>query len=459
MSYLITVTDPLPGSRDYEPVIFSVPETLTGDLWWAVTPEGQRLLCQRLKNDIAAGETRFIATASFAGELRFTLERPCSETEALAADGIRQLDGKETDCFTRLNTGLFDLELCHGTAQGVGTAKWGMRHFRHLHDQVELLPSGNNAIGGFYGPFFTPENGLINPPEHTIVEIDTLEQGPVFHHYRMRGVIPDGLLPELRGKHFAIDWKFSWMTPYFQRRYQVDDFQTVINGRSVTNKITVGDEFESGPGKLLFDRFAACGDTRYRAGDPYAEELVTMVADTVENSANQSVKFAEFREQLADMASAHWDLYWRMFSVWEKVLDEDELRAQLARVRARAHVRADLNDRPWTISASPVDVSTVPHETIFPGPASKTVEYDSASGRAMVWWTSQPSGAFQIVQRRQSGWVNWGSNGENECPELPVGVEIKTAYGPFAGRWTQVADGLETSPVVTVSRHSGQGGT
>lgn len=455
MSYLITVTDPQPGRRDYEPVIFSVPETLTGDLWWAVTPEGQRILCQQLRHDAADGESRFIATVSMEGELRFTLERPCSDAEAREAQGIRQLAGKEADCFTRLDTGAFDLELCRGTAQGVGAAKWGIRHFRHLEDQVELLPSGNNAIGGFYGPFFTPENGLINPPEHTIVEIDTLEQGPVFHHYRMRGVIPDGLLPELRGKHFSIDWKFSWRTPWFQRRYQVDDFQTVINGRSVTNKITVGDEFESGPGKLLFDRFAAYGDTRYRAGDPYAEELVAMVADTVANSASQSAKFAEFREQLADMASAHWDLYWRMFSAWEKVLDEEELRERLGRVRARAHVRADLNDRPWLLCASPVEVCAVPHETIFPGPASKTVEYDSASGRAMVWWTSQPSGAFQIVQRRQSGWVNWGSNGENECPELPVGVEIKTAYGPFAGRWTQIADGLETPPQVAVSCQRG----
>lgn len=451
MSYLITVTDPLPGRRDDEPVIFSVPETLAGDLWWAVTSEGQRIVCQRLKHEVSAGETRFIVTVSFAGELRFTLERPCSDDEARATEGISQLAGKEADCFTRLNTGLFDLELCRGTAQGVGASKWGIRHFRHLHDQVELLPSGNNAIGGFYGPFFTPENGLINPPEHTIVDVDVLEQGPVFHHYRMRGVIPDGLLPELRGKRFSIDWKFSWKTPYFQRRYQVDDFQTVINGRSVTNKITVGDEFESGPGQLLFDRFAAWGDTRYRAGDPYAEELVTMVANTVAHSANQSAKFAEFREQLADMASAHWDLYWRMFSAWEKVLEEDELRERLGQVRARAHIRADLNDRPWTLSARPVDVSSVPHETIFPGPASKTVEFDSASGRAMVWWTSQPSGAFQIVQRRQSGWVNWGSNGENECPELPVGVEIKTACGQFADCWMQVADGLETPPRITVS--------
>ena len=71
----------------------------------------------------------------------------------------------------------------------------------------------------------------------------------------------------------------------------------------------------------------------------------------------------------------------------------------------------------------------------------------------MVWWTSQPSGAFQIVQRRQSGWVNWGTNGENECPELPVGVEIKTAYGPFATSWELIADQLET-PVNAVTEAS-----
>lgn len=45
-----------------------------------------------------------------------------------------------------------------------------------------------------------------------------------------------------------------------------------------------------------------------------------------------------------------------------------------------------------------------------------------------------------------------GSNGENECPELPVGVDIKTACGIFADNWMQVADGLETPPQVAVSQ-------
>ncbi len=451
MTFIVDIVDPLAGSRVWEPIVFTVDTDLPEPFRWAKTEDGQRVVCQRLNKQPNEGKTSFVTTLSFTGSVRLTLLDACSEKEASEIGGIRLLDGTLADCFVRLNTGAFDLELCSGTAQGLGSSKWGIKHFRSVVDGFELLPSGNNAIGGFYGPFFTPENGLINPPEHTKVDIEVLEQGPVLHHYRMHGTIPDGLLDELKGKRFSIDWCFTYGTPFYQRRYVVDEFSTVINGRSVTNKITVGDEFEGGQGELVFDRFAAYGGTRFRAGDPYAAELVAMVADTVANSDDSSEKFEEFRSKLADIESAHWDLYWRLFCVWEQVLGEDELRARLAKVRARAHVKADLNDRPWILTTDDVDVSKVPHETIFPGPANKTVEYHQASGRAMVWWTSVPSGAFQIVQRRQSGWVNWGSNGENECPELPVGADIKTAYGQFADGWELVSDQLETPPVVTIS--------
>lgn len=387
----------------------------------------------------------------FAAMETLILDRPVAEGEAV--EGIFDLAGREVDCFVRLDTGAFDLELCSGRAQGLGSSKWGIRHFKAHFDGFELLPSGNNAIGGFYGPFFTPENGLINPPEHAVVDIKTIEAGPVLHHYRMHGTVPDGLRPELRGKTFSIDWIFAHKAHVFWRSYRVDPFQTVINGRSVTNKITVGDEFEGGQGRLVFDRFAAKDGTRYRAGDPYAAELVAMVGETVQSSNATGEKLLEFRERLADIETAHWDLYWRLFCKWEGVMSDAELSERLAHVRAAAHVKADLPDRTWQISRAPVDVSALPHETIFSGPSDKTVEFHSESGRAMVWWTSQPSGAFQIVQRRQSGWVNWGTNGENECPELPVGVEIKTAYGPFATSWELIADQLET-PVNAVTEAS-----
>ena len=448
MQATIEITDPLPGERSNEPISFTVEQALGEPLWWATTDDDKRVLCQRLQSGSDIHQTSFVAVLSFTGSCRITLREPCSNVGEVL--GITLLQGKEADCFARLNTGAFDLEICSGTAQGLGSSKWGIRHFRSLADNFELLPSGNNAIGGFYGPFFTPENGLINPPEHTKVEIETVEKGPVLHHYRMSGTIPDGLLDELKGKSFSIDWRFTYGTPYFQRKYEVDDFSTVINGRSVTNKITVGDEFEGGPGELVFDRFVAYGGTRYRAGDPYAGELVKMVAKTVGNSDNKSEKFEEFRSQLVDIEAAHWDLYWRLFCAWEGVLSPDEIRSRLAEVRAASHVKADLNDRPWILTSEPVDVSSVPHETIFAGPATKTVEYHVGSGRSMIWWTSAASGAFQIVQRRQSGWVNWGSNGENECPELPVGVDIKTAYGHFVDRWDAVADQLETPPIVSI---------
>ncbi|MGO8095806.1 hypothetical protein [Rhizobium leguminosarum] len=41
-----------------------------------------------------------------------------------------------------------------------------------------------------------------------------------------------------------------------------------------------------------------------------------------------------------------------------------------------------------------------------------------------------------------------GSNGENECSVLPVGVDIKTASGPFADRWERIALQSETPPVI-----------
>lgn len=445
VTHTVVVSDPLPAKRVNEPITFTLEGEFHEPLWTARTREGRDVLCQKLAQAEAPGRTSFVTVLTFEGETELTLMGPATE-----ADGITELPPVEQDAFIRLDTGYFDLEMCVGTAQGEGSSKWGLRHFRSIDEGIDLLPSGNNAIGGFYGPFFTPENGLINPPEHATVEIEVVERGPVLHHYRMHGTIPDGLLPELKDKSFVIDWWFTYGTPYFSRRYRVDDFQTVINGRAVTNKITVGDEFEGGQGELVFDRFAAYGGTRYREGDPYAEELANMVQESLQAPPSSNEKFEAFRSQLTDgIAGAHWDLYWRLFCIWEGALDEPMLRERLERVRTAAHIRADLPDRAWTIDEAPIDVSAVPDETIFPGPANKTAEFHSSTGRAMIWWTGVPSGAFQIVQRLQSGWVNWGSNGENECPELPVGTPIKTAYGQFADHWEQVAEQLEYPPVVS----------
>jgi hypothetical protein len=446
---VVTVRDPLGHGRQAEPIFVDVPVGHTSLV--GRDDQGNVVPCQVLRHaEPPDGYQRVVLPVTVPPGSR-AVEVMLQPGEWPA--GIVRRPVTEVDAVVRLDTGYFELELCRGTGQGTTAAKWGIRHLVGTDDGVDLLPSGNNAIGGFYGPFFTPENGLINPPEHVVADVEVVEEGPVLHRYRLTGVVPDGMLPELRGKNFRIDWQFTLGCPWFERHYHVDDFETVIDGRHIRDKITVGDEFESGPHALVFDRFDSYAGVTYRSGDPYAELLARQVQDILapERLAH-APRLRQFRSDMGpDIAQASWDFYWRLFSAWEGVLDEPELRRRLAAVRDQAHRAIDEPGRRWRIERSSVDVAAVPDETIFPVAATKTVEYQQATGKAMVWWTSQPSGRFQIVQRRQSGWVNWGTNGENECPELPTGTTIRTAYGRFAENWRDIADALETPLVSTMS--------
>lgn len=436
----VKITNPQEKIKIPVPVKFSVPDDITGNYWVVKNNSGKTFVAQRLHND---SDHNFVAIVNFSGpeeELSFD-----HEIEEDKVKGIKEIPtAKENDAYVHLNTGKFDFELCRGTAQGEGSSKWGLRHFMAVDEKRDLLPSGNNAMGGFYGPFFTPDNGLINPAEHLIVDIKPIENGPVMKEYRLSGRIPDGLKPELHGKRFALDWSFYYDVPFFSRVYHVDHFQTTVNQRSIVDKITVGDEFESGIGQLVFDRFATYDGVWYREGDPYSGQLANKVQELVHDGQKRSDRFEDFRKQLtSNMANAHWDLYWRLFSVWENALSQDEIETNLHDVRQKAFVLAELNDRPWLFSADPVNVSAVKDQTVFAGPATKSAEINTQTGQAMVWQTEHASNAFQIVQRPQSGWQNWGTNAENECPSLPVGSLIHTAYGPYQNNWREVADSLE----------------
>ncbi|MBC6341506.1 hypothetical protein ERK18_00470 [Lactobacillus kimbladii] len=436
----VKITNPQEKIKIPVPVKFSVSDDITGDYWVVKNNSGKTCVAQRLHND---SDHNFVAIVNFSGpeeELSFD-----HEIEEDKVKGIKEIPtAKENDAYVHLNTGKFDFELCRGTAQGEGSSKWGLRHFMAVDEKRDLLPSGNNAMGGFYGPFFTPDNGLINPAEHLIVDIKPIENGPVMKEYRLSGRIPDGLKPELHGKRFALDWSFYYDVPFFSRVYHVDHFQTTVNQRSIVDKITVGDEFESGIGQLVFDRFATYDGVWYREGDPYSGQLANKVQELVHDGQKRSDRFEDFRKQLtSNMANAHWDLYWRLFSVWENALSQVEIETNLHDVRQKAFVLAELNDRPWLFSADPVNVSAVKDQTVFAGPATKSAEINTQTGQAMVWQTEHASNAFQIVQRPQSGWQNWGTNAENECPSLPVGSLIHTAYGPYQNNWREVSDSLE----------------
>ncbi len=289
---------------------------------------------------------------------------------------------------------------------------------------------------------------MINPPEHAIADVTPVIVGPLLHRYRMQVRIPDGLRPELRGALLSIDWTFTAGTRWFERHYLLSDFETEIDGRSVVGKLTVGDEFEAGKGNLVFDRFATAGATTFREGAPYSAILARAVQRIVANIDDESTtELRMYREAIGDdLTSANWDWYWRLFSAWEKFLPHERIHDELASVRAEAHRASDAADRFWKMTTDPlgVEVPAALQSTVFVGPADRSAGYSTETGYGMVWWTSKPSGGFDIQQRRESGWCNWGTNTENERPELPNDVTIRTAYGRYGTEWQEVADELAT---------------
>ena len=361
------------------------------------------------------------------------------------ANGIKQLVPTLNDGVKRLDTGHYILELCRGTADGTSYGKWGIRYFSAKAEGRNLIKDCSNAIGGFYGPFFTPANGLINPPEHTIVECETEVEGPIYCRYRFNGKIPNGLDPALHDKSFSIVWEFFYQSPWFRRTYHVDDFETSVDGMPVINKITVGDEYESGQNNVVFSRFASYGGTFYRQGDLYANILADEVNRILSQPLDQLPPNARlYRESIGDNINAvSWDFFWRLFCVKEGILSDEEIKSHVKTILRKAHHVVHNSARnKEVLFAKDVDVNSVPEQTIFPLAANKTAEINPESGYAMVWYTSNIVGRYQIVQRKDSGWVNWGTNGENEYPELPTGSTIYTAYGQFDD-WQKQADSME----------------
>ena len=367
------------------------------------------------------------------------------KTSTSNVSGIKQLAPTLNDGVKRLDTGHYILELCRGTADGTSYGKWGIRYFSAKAEGRNLIKDCSNAIGGFYGPFFTPANGLINPPEHTIVECQTEVEGPIYCRYRFNGKIPNGLDPALHDKSFSIVWEFFYQSPWFRRTYYVDDFETSVDGMPVINKITVGDEYESGQNNVVFSRFASYGGTYYRQGDLYANILADEVNRILSQPLDQLPLNARlYRESIGDNINAvSWDFFWRLFCVKEGILSDEEIKSHVKTILRKAHhVVHNSSRNKEVLFAKDVDVNSVPEQTIFPLAANKTAEINPESGYAMVWYTSNIVGRYQIVQRKDSGWVNWGTNGENEYPELPTGSTIYTAYGQFDD-WQKQADSME----------------
>jgi hypothetical protein len=353
-----------------------------------------------------------------------------------AFTAIEQLQPITADGFRRLDTGTYVIELCAGTGKGSGGSKWGIRHFEHKAQGLNLIANHENAFGGVYGPFFTPENGLVNPPAHAIANIEPVCEGPIKCEYRIKVEVPTGLRAELAGKKLESYWAFFARSHWFVRSYFPDDYETVIDGKPCRNRITVGDEIESGKKRLLLSTYKHHNGTAYRAGDLYANILLQRIEDLKQREPE---KVAAALKRLGidpsqDPRSWHWDNYWRLFCVIEGALPEDTLREEVERIWKSAHeiVWQDTEHNLMKYSDGFVDVNREPQQTIFPLNAQKTVEFSPETGFAFLRYVNRVVPRMQIVQRFDSGWVNWGTNGENEYPEMPSGSTIWSAYGRFS---------------------------
>jgi hypothetical protein len=388
----------------------------------------------------------FIASLS-AGvrERRYRLE----EGATPAVGGIQVLDPVQPDGVSRLDTGTYVVELCRGQANGSTAGKWGVRYFAESNGE-SLIKDYCNALGGVYGPFFTPENGLVNPPEHVVADVTVLEEGPVLCEYRLDVEVPDGLDPALHGSRIQVVWSFYHRSRWVERQYHLSPYETIVDGMRVANKMTVGDEFEGGQRRLLFSEFAAWPQTVYRGGDPYSNVLTGVLEELLAAAPRDgSPERDEFHDAVAGgIRAASYDWYWRPLSVLESFFDPETLRARLEQIQDESGqvMREAIVSRPFE-SADAVDVSAKPEQTAFVRTASKTAMLDPSNGYAVVWFTSQPVRRYQIIQRPQSGWVNWGTNGENEYPELPSGTTIRMMYGP-TDDWRADAARME-SPLVS----------
>lgn len=360
---------------------------------------------------------------------------------------IRQSQPVQSDGFRRFDTGAFEIELCTGKANGRTNGKWGIRYFRPASRTESLIIDYSNSMGGVFGPYFTPENGLINPPEHAIATATVVDEGPLFVHYRFDVDVPSGLDPKLEGAQIHIDWRFYAGTPWFERTYRISDYSTTIDRMPASNTMTVGDEFESGQGRVVFDGFSSVGSTVFRAGDPYSLVLIQAVHDALNSiDGDASPVIEEYRRAMADgVENESYDFYWKVLCSLEPYLPAEKLTPVLDGIVAASHeaVRRDLIDAPL-LEEGVAEVRVHPQETIFVRDTDKTAMIDSATGDTVVWHTSQAVRRYQIVQRPQSGWVNWGTNGENEFPELPSGSTIRLAFGRF-DNWTLQADRLSTA--------------
>ena len=210
---------------------------------------------------------------------------------------------------------------------------------------------------------------------------------------------------------------------------------------------------ESGKNNLLLSTYAQAGGTRYRSGDLYHDILL----EWIQNLSQREPDIIRAAMQKLGInpqektAAWHWDNYWRLFCVKEEALPKKVLERELEGISRKMTevVWSNQEHLQERVSDSFIEANNAPQQSIFPLDSQKTCMANPENGYAFVRYVNQVVHRLDIIQRHESGWVNWGTNGENEYPELPSGSTIWSAYGRF-NNWQTEADRMETPLTVSI---------
>lgn len=336
-----------------------------------------------------------------------------SDPGPISFEGIQRLETQLADGFRRLDTGHYLLELCRGTAHGHGGSKWGIRHFEAKEQGINLIAGNMNAFGGVYGPFFTPDNGFVNPPAHMVIDIQPVTEGPLICTYHLSGIVPTGIRPELAHKRLDTYWTFFYKSPWFIRTYLLDDYETEIDGRLCRNKMTVGDEMESGKNNLLLSTYTQAGGTRYRNGDLYHDILLEWIQSLSQREPDvirAAMQKLGINPQ-EKTAAWHWDNYWRLFCVREEALAREILERELKGISRKMTevVWSNQEHLQERVSDSFIEANNAPQQSIFPLDSQKTCMANPENGYAFVRYVNQ------IVHRLADGSRPDGNTADRFC--------------------------------------------
>jgi hypothetical protein len=276
----IRITEPIGLGRRNEPVFVPLPGTGSREApvhARVITENGECIPAQVFSDSDGTESAVFVYSCNGGEKMRATLELTPAECATGTIIEPSKAD-KRSGGTREIDTGVYVARIGTGLADGSMRGKWGLVFLQRKDEGFNLIDG--NSFGGVYGPFFTQENAckafdeeLGIGAQHYSMTFKELDNGPVLYRCLLEGTPPPGADENVRDKRIEVLFSFYRGSDWFDRKYTIDAYETVIWGETIKNNLTVGDETNvSKNGRTAFQeiRFFTPGRrfTRYLLGDP-----------------------------------------------------------------------------------------------------------------------------------------------------------------------------------------------